>query len=300
MLYKHWESHTIPREAQTYDIKYGNKFDNPIYSELIPFVNERIRIFERKEADLPKPYSQETILNTYRFCNIYRELDRQTVFFHEYLKPIENDFDLWVLNMLYCRSICNTNTISKIGLLTFSETNNKKVFNNLTSLASPKYGNAYIFPISLIHKSEWNTREKFFSIYYPLVTKKVTKVIKGFSKISVVEAINQILPIFGFNLRFLWTEVLIDIAYQYPQLIDLYQRFPIGPGSKPTMLRINDKVDPEITNLNMVGAFDQKLELLTFNGKKVILSAENWEGIGCEFRKYTNLKLGKGRKRLYK
>ncbi len=39
---------------------------------------------------------------------------------------------------------------------------------------------------------------------------------------------------------------------------------------------------------------------LTYKNEPIILSAENWEGIGCEFRKYTNLKAGNGRKRLYK
>ncbi len=38
---------------------------------------------------------------------------------------------------------------------------------------------------------------------------------------------------------------------------------------------------------------------LTVNGEKLFLSAENWEEVGCEFRKYTNLKQGKGSKRIY-
>jgi hypothetical protein len=58
-------------------------------------------------------------------------------------------------------------------------------------------------------------------------------------------------------------------------------------------------MDPEITNFSMVGYTDNRINLLTYNHKPVYLSAENWEGIGCEFRKYTNLKNGTGRKKLY-
>jgi hypothetical protein len=39
--------------------------------------------------------------------------------------------------------------------------------------------------------------------------------------------------------------------------------------------------------------------LLSFNAKPVRLSVENWEGIGCEYRKYTNLAKGLGRKRAF-
>ncbi len=98
-------------------------------------------------------------------------------------------------------------------------------------------------------------------------------------------------------MSFLWTEVLIDAAYQYPEKIDLFARFPIGPGSAPTMKRINAKIDPSLLVPELAkmpfdtGIFYKNLPLR--------LSAENWEGIGCEFRKYTHLKLGKGRRRLY-
>ena len=112
------------------------------------------------------------------------------------------------------------------------------------------------------------------------------------------DGVVRVLPLFGINLTFLWTEVLIDVAYQFPERVDLFARFPIGPGSLPTLRRIDAHEDPAllVTRLAKVAVPHG----LTYEDVPVRLSAENWEGIGCEFRKYTNLKLGKGRKRLYR
>lgn len=106
------------------------------------------------------------------------------------------------------------------------------------------------------------------------------------------------MPIFGLNFKFHWTEILIDVAYQYPKYIDLFKKFPVGPGSLPTMKKLNEVEDPVKTNLTLVSLEIPDFPYLTYDRKKVWLSAENWEGIGCEFRKYTNLSSGVGRRRL--
>ena len=80
----------------------------------------------------------------------------------------------------------------------------------------------------------------------------------------------------------------------------MFKEFPIGPGSIPTMKRLNNKHDPQKVCLSLVTSTPRNFKYLTFSGKKVLLSAENWEGIGCEFRKYTNLKNGDGRKRIFR
>jgi hypothetical protein len=256
-------------------------------------------IYEKKELGKKPPYSNIQVLSRYRFCNIYRELDRQTIFFHQHLKPYTNDFPLWLLNMFLGRLICNTDSISKLGLLTFDKGNNKEVYDNLLQLPSPKYGNAYIFPISTIQKFEYNTREKFFCLYLPQVIEKMGKEIQKFKNESVSEGVQKLMPILGFNLKFHLTELLIDVAYQFPHLIDLYKEFPIGPGSLPTMKSLNKESDPQEVCLMLVHTVPADFNYLTLAGKPIYLSAENWEGIGCEFRKYYNLLNLGGRKRYY-
>jgi len=297
-LYKHWPKHLnenygVPKPAY-------HPLDQAYYNELIEFINERQAILEKKLQLQSPPYTNDPILQTYKFCNIFREFDRQTIYFHTLLKPYEDDFEYWLLNMLFCRSISRTETIDTIGLLDRDSTNNKAVYERLTSLLSPKYGDAYIFPISVIQSSEWNTREKLFCLYYPKVVNKLSQKMQSFQGISVNAALGKLLPILGFPLKFLLTEVLIDVAYQYPDKINLFTDFPIGPGSIPTMKRLRPNQAPEMTVLELSRSIHPSLNDLTYEDSPIALSAENWEGIGCEFRKYSNLKQGNGRRRRFR
>lgn len=293
-LYKHWEYHTHSPITNTKNID----LENPNVEGIKKFATERMKIWEKKYINQPPPYTEDKILQTYRFCNIYRELDKQTIQIHTILKDLQKNLDLWLLNLAYCRYICKSETVLKTGLLSFDDENNQNVYTKLKELPSPKYGTAYIFPISTIQRSNYPNREEFFCKYLPLIIPKVSEEIKKFNRVGVVEALDRILPILGFNMYFHWTEICIDIAYQYPHHIDLFKRFPIGPGSMPTM-KLLSNMDPELTNLELMKMGIQDFPYLTFNGKNIYLSAENWEGIGCEYRKYTNLKNGNGRRRIY-
>lgn len=290
-LYKHWETHTMQPPVTS---------ASELPEELIWFVSERMKIWEKKQNGELPPYTKDAILQKYRFCNIYRELDRQTINIHTHLKNLEKDFPLWLLNLAFHRFICKPTTVKKVGLLTFSSENNEKVYRNLVNLPKPKYGTPYVFPISVIQKSKYPTREEFFCLYLPKIIPIVSEKIKRFDNLTVNKALEMILPSFGFNFRFHWTEILIDIAYQQPKLINLYKDFYIGPGAKPTALRLNPEELPSNTVDQCVGTRIPSDYLLTYNDNPILLSAENWEGIFCEYRKYTNLKTGSGRKRIYR
>lgn len=294
-LYRHWGYHT--KESKE-NIFVSMVFDDEnLYKEILWFINERLSIWKKKVTGEIPPYTQDEILSQYRFCNLFREFDRQTIVFHTLLNPLRDNFPLWLLNMFYCRMVARTETIENVGLLSFDNDNNKVVYERLMNHLRPKFGTPYVFPVSTILKSKTPTRELFMTKFLPTIMKEVASEIGVWNKKSVYDGVEKIIPIFGFNLHFLWTEVLIDVAYQFPEYIDLYARFPIGPGSLPTMNRIHARKDSSVlvTELAMI-PLDTGL---TINGKKIFLSAENWEGVGCEFRKYTNLKQGKGRKRIY-
>lgn len=293
-LYKHWKHHTIKPK-----IKIDTVLDQEILNKIYPLITERMHIWESRQRNEVPPYTKDTILAKYRFCNVYRELDRQTIEIHKQLKFLESDFDIWLLNVLFSRMVCKPETVAKVGFLSYDSSDNQIVKDKLINLSRPKYGVAYIFPISLVKRVGCANREEFFCDYLPQVTRSCARVIENFDKISVIAALKKILPSFGLNLKFHWTETLIDVAYQFPQLIDLYKRFPIGPGSLPTMMRLNNNALPEDICQSLVCTDIPNFPYLTYEGKTIWLSAENWEGIGCEFRKYTNLTSGIGRKRLY-
>ncbi|PIR58226.1 MAG: hypothetical protein COU70_02010 [Parcubacteria group bacterium CG10_big_fil_rev_8_21_14_0_10_35_15] len=295
-IYRHWEYHIDnPFLAASRKID----LDKSYLDQIGKFAIERMKIWEKVEQGLAQPFTADPVLQRYRFCNIYRELDKQTIEYHKLLHNIRKDFDLWLLNMMFCRLICRYETIKHVGLLCYNRKNNEKVFGRLKTLPSPKYGTAYVFPISVIMKSEFPSRERFFCFYLPEIMKSCAEVVRSFDRAGVADAVERVLPVFKYNLRFHWTEVLIDVAYQYPQYIDLFKRFPIGPGSKPMMEMLNKTVNPEEICLALTRTDLKGFPYLFYKGKRVWLSPENWEGICCEFRKYYNLRHGTGRKRIF-
>lgn len=294
-LYKHWSVHA---QHQAEPVEITNFANASLLSDILWLIQERMAIWERKILGESPPFTSDPILSKYRFCNIYRELDRQTIEFHTLLNSYRDDFSLWLLNMFFCRMVARPKTIQQVGLLNFSEENNKKVYQRLLELEKPKYGTPYVFPISVIQKSPFPTREQFLCFYLPLVIPLVAQEIQRWQNFSVFSAVKKILPIFKFKLQFLWTEVLIDTAYQYPEKLDLFSKFPIGPGAISTLQKIDSNMDPSVLAVKL-----SRIPIntnLTHNGAVLHLSAENWEGIACEYRKYSNLKQNKGRKRLFK
>lgn len=291
-LYRHWDYHLTGRENPI------SAYANELPKKLTWFVEERMRMLEKKLAGAPPPYSDDPILSAYRFCNIFREFDRQTIEFHEHLNAYRPDFPLWLLNMLAARLIANTETVRAVGLLSFDAGENERWLERMTALPRPKFGTPYVFPVSTILKSATPTRETFLARYAPAVMPRVAREIGSWKDMPVQDGLARVLGAFGFNLSFLWTEVLIDTAYQYPERIDLFGAFPVGPGSLPTFRRIA----PGETPSEAVAGLARKgmTAGLTCDGRPIRLSAENWEGIGCEFRKYTNLSGGAGRRRIYR
>ncbi len=291
-LYRHWPRHVGVVEQGSH------LADSPIVKEICDFAQERLSIWQKKVLNDPMPYTEDPILQKYRFCNIFREFDKQTIAIHTMLNPLRDDFALWLLNMFYCRMVARPETIENVGLLSFDLEKNRELYDRLMSSSRPRYGTPYVFPISTIQKSATPNREKFICEYLPSIMRKIVSEIETWESISVIDGVAKILPLFGFNLNFLWTEVLIDVAYQYPDRIDLFAAFPIGPGSMPTMRMIDRAVDP--VDLAMRLSTIPFHSGITIDGVPLRLSVENWEGIGCEFRKYTNLVAGRGRKRVYR
>lgn len=54
--------------------------------EFFWLARERYRIRERRLAGLPAPWTTDSVLRAYRFCNVFREDDRTTVWFREHVR----------------------------------------------------------------------------------------------------------------------------------------------------------------------------------------------------------------------
>lgn len=72
---------------------------------------KRHAIYIRKSVGLPKPWSDERVFQDYRFCNVFRRIDKTTEWImNNVVTPLENDDHLWA-------SIILARYVSRIDVL---------------------------------------------------------------------------------------------------------------------------------------------------------------------------------------
>ncbi len=83
--------------------------------ELFRWIAERHAIYEAKAAGYPKPWTNDPILQSYRFCNVYRELDTVTQWIAKnWRDPNNDDPDVWFA-MAVARFVNWPDTLAEIG-----------------------------------------------------------------------------------------------------------------------------------------------------------------------------------------
>jgi alpha-glutamyl/putrescinyl thymine pyrophosphorylase clade 1 len=74
----------------------GSMKDVPGVTAFFEFIKERHAIYVRKSRGDPWPWTADPILQQYRFCNVYRNLDRESILIHQnWLQPHTKDEDVW-------------------------------------------------------------------------------------------------------------------------------------------------------------------------------------------------------------
>jgi len=70
------------------------KLDNDEFKKFLQFTKDRHQVYiNRFINNMPRPWTEDPILNEYKFCNVYRELDRGTLYFVEQIKTEEMEDD---------------------------------------------------------------------------------------------------------------------------------------------------------------------------------------------------------------
>lgn len=79
------------------------------------WINERHRIYLRKQAGDPRPWTEDPILDEFKFTNAFRQLDRGTVFYTERIRA-ELDGPELLMNTVIYRMVNNVATFEECGL----------------------------------------------------------------------------------------------------------------------------------------------------------------------------------------
>lgn len=75
---------------------------------------ERQKIYQRRIAGEPPPWTDDEVLNNYRFCNVYREQDTVTQWIDRNIRqPYANHKNLWIM-LAIARTINRTDTLAEL------------------------------------------------------------------------------------------------------------------------------------------------------------------------------------------
>lgn len=95
------------------DTKIG-RIANPV-ERFFAFCRERDAVRQRRAAGLPKPWTEDSVIQSYRFCNIRREDDRVTQWIREnWREPYAQDPDLWFA-MVVARLLNQPESLTALG-----------------------------------------------------------------------------------------------------------------------------------------------------------------------------------------
>jgi len=130
------------------DIASAHAQDFVRLEEFVAFVRERHAIYERRQAGQPWPWTDNEILQKWRFCNMYRALDKTTIeIWNEYLWPHANDEHVWFA-LVPARLFNKTSTLQALGYpVPWSYEHFVEVISSLGK--GERYGGAYISPVGV-------------------------------------------------------------------------------------------------------------------------------------------------------
>jgi hypothetical protein len=267
------------------------------------FVSERHAIYLRRQAGQPKPWTTDPILQQYKFTNVFRELDRGTVWLREHFLEPHRDDDLGLIafNICWYRAFNYIGTGERLGWQT--EWNPSAVKATLTAALAR---GEQVFTGAHIIRSEFG-RPKIDSIVdvcsnlYSLCTEpdEFGSSQSWFANLclaqrSLKEAFEQLLtvPYIG---PFMAHEFVIDMRSTrlLEDAIDANTWSNAGPGAKRGLERLGLPFHPPAKAIeSMVYLLEQsRTQLADFVPP---LELHQIEFCLCECDKYARVKYGEG------
>lgn len=293
--------------------------------QFFSFIYKRQAIWYRRFVlQQTAPWTDDPILQTFKFCNVYRELDKSTIYLLQKLEPL-TDKKSQLLNIIFYRFFNQDKLYENLGIEPFSVISKQtkkqlqQGFTNMRKRGQTLFNTAYIISPGTSrlpkHRTILNNLEK--------ISQNAETIIRQLETCKTPEQAFQILidniPLAG---PFLACEIWTDLSYInfFPQGWTDNDFVNIGPGAKwgleimsskklsktiqqqqlSHLYHIQKKILPKIHQTLERKESWQQIAYKQAYTNYPFLSITNIEGSLCEFRKYTNLSNGKGRRRYYK
>jgi len=292
---------------------------------LLYWVRERHSIYLKKSSGQAFPWTEDEILKTKRFCNVFRELDKETLWIREnWLNPLKDDENLWFAPFIF-RMFNLGSTFEKFFVSTkgrnivtnFEE--NRDLFDKYLrelSKTTPVFSSAYMLTT---HGKATDSKSSFYlNELIPILHGKKQEILEILKSNSFEESFSKIkdlnLPAYK---GFILYQALLDLTYTkyLTDHTDKYSWTLIGPGAVRGLNRLYGRGVGD--SLSQTKALDECRKLMdvvnkdidktlfidTFNKlgyKEPLFDIHTVEFWLCEFDKYCRCQLGQGVLKNYK
>lgn len=268
--------------------------------ELFDWIRERHIIQSKKERGEAKPWTKDKILQAYRFCNVYRELDTTTQWIAKHWRAPHRDDDMLWFAMVVARLLNWPPSLETLG---YPVPWNPKRFARFDSIGQEYkvFSGAYI--VSTNGKQMAKIPYLMEYVLDPLWEKRkvISQVYRD--KETTLRRFHELLMQFDGLGSFMAAQVVADLKYVKPlsQAKDWSSFAASGPGSRRGLNRVLGCPFDQSWNEH---AWTVRLQLLHAEINKLVtrkqmppIHAQDLQNCLCEFDKYERTRLGEGKPR---
>jgi 5-hmdU DNA kinase, helical domain len=273
-------------------------------TDLLHFIKERHSIYLKRQKGLPKPWTSDPILQTYKFCNVYRELDTVTIWIRKNIRePYAKHPNLWFM-LCVARQINWPDTLQELmdkGAWPTKSWDAEKACRIMIARqesGKQTYTGAYILRAdrSKTPKPNYTCKGVLEGLWKDRA--KISKNMHG----TLADAHAALMQYDGWG-SFLAAQVIADLKHT-PRLInapDWLTWAASGPGSKRGLNRVLGRP------VNNPWKEEEWLKEAQKLNKEIAphlkkwgyprLHAQDWQNVLCEVDKYIRVKNGEGKPR---
>jgi hypothetical protein len=267
------------------------------------FMRERESIRMKRAAASPPPWTDDPILQKYKFTNVKREHDRTSRLLREefYSRHTDDDPAVVLLNCAIARYFGTIEFMRAVGWQrNFNPEKLRRIANTRAQAGERVFTGAYIITNAGIHGSKIDVVIDRFLADLWKQRKDVVAVRNSGSWREFVERLQQV---YGFGgTGFLAKEVTLDAFFTNfwrREPVDKNTWTPVGPGSMRGAARV---VGTGAKQLNKENTLKVCIDVFAQRGKfwpkkYVELELTDIQFQLCEFSKYEKVRLGEGRPR---
>lgn len=268
--------------------------------ELADFAKKRHTIYIAKAAGQPKPWTTDNILDRYRFCNVYRELDTVTQWIRMNWRDKHSTDPNLFFAMLVSRLVNWPDTMAELGYPTsFDGEKFVNVINSRVARSEKAYSGAYVVSTN----GHAMNKAKYLSqfVLSPVWARRAQIAPQKHDTLATFHS--RLMRYDGLG-SFIAAQVVCDTKYAAKSPLSKAEDWDTwaasGPGSRRGLNRVIglDKDSPwrEPTWLAKMGELRPQF-LKLWPKQWEIVSMQDLQNCLCEFDKYERTRLGEGKPR---